>query len=1457
MPLQSLHSTSSLSLERLYPAFYRQAGIRLITQLKEPPLSSLQDFEFPKASVVHYFDNEELLLGPEPQDPLFKKYPSRILVQHIQELHEPIGKPRLNRGNPPAVLFREYHQRYRSMRRMHDYNKSMRQEMTLLVVNYCHLSSLFLYMRSVFGNYYKWYNAYKTYFYQINEKMKGNERQHFIMARVPDRLPGRKTLRKLSADYTKIPRKLLSVLSKPDYFLLVEMWKWFGEDRRSSLMGQIDSAHYRRLNIVWVEGAEYFVMNLGQLLSIDPSVDAPEDAADDEGASRLQRRILLLWKQLYDRRQSMSGNVVTPASSDKDTEADVVDDVESTPRRVSITTPRPQAERIPITPPESVVDTSADDDEEEGVTQIKVGTTTVDVKATDDDVLSEDDEDDELDQLDKLSEQIESDDTDSDVLSQVNLEDLIVPENPTDALLEQINERLDNGEITPAQHKRFLAMVGKFKELKAPGTDIPLEAFAQIDPETLEIIEEETNIPVSGGVIDESMNQSSVQVFDSKYIETTMDKDIAGVVCSLQRAGIFVTDFRSEEIEDVSNHYRIYTLRITPLDGQPSTIRFRLPVIQPDGTFIANGIRYRLKSQRSDLPIRKTKPHEVALTSYYAKVFIERSQKSVVNYPKWLINQIRLIGDDPEDTRITNMKLIETFDHEVLMPRIYTILASSFREFTIQNKYIIYVDYFHRGEVIGDDVIQANEFEGYTVIGYTKGKNRHPILIDENDTFYIRDGKDLTVLGTIEELLDLDASKAPVEIAEFRLFSKNMPVGVILGHHFGLSKLISILQVRMRRVPQGTRLNLQSNEYAVRFADETLVFDRENKKAQLILAGLNRYHREIERYNVDLFDQQDVWENVMEDNGIRIGTIRELRFAMEMFVDPITYEILKDMDEPTSLDLLIIRACELLLTDWHPKENDIHHQRVRGYERMVGTVYTETMRSIRRHRSRGMGAQNKIEQNPEAVWQNVVNGDASVSQVEELNPIENLKEKELITYSGTGGRSGQTIVKRIRAFHENDIGVISEATTDSGTVGVNTYSSYNPQIRNLRGITKLPTEDTYNNPSSLLSTSALLAPAADMDDGKRINFISIQNKHVVATEGAHAMPLRTGMEAALSHRVDDVYAYTAKQNGKVTEVTSTHIAIEYKDGSVVRIELGRRYGTVTGTTIPHEVITHFKVGDTFKVGQAIAYNAGFFEGDPLSPGEVLYKGGVLAKVAILERAHTYEDASVISKGLATKLTTGLSHIRTVVVGFKDVIRNLVNVGSTVDIETILCTIEDEVAAKSDLFDDDSIDTLNLLSSNAPKAKHEGVIERIEILYHGDIEDMSESLQTLAKASDRARSIRLRRLGKKPVTGQIDGTTRVGKNAIDFESLVIQFYITEKLDFGIGDKVTFGNQLKSIVSYVMEDGNTTESGVEIDALFSYLGIKNRIVLSPEIMGTTNTLLKIMSQRVAATYFKEKG
>ena len=74
--------------------------------------------------------------------------------------------------------------------------------------------------------------------------------------------------------------------------------------------------------------------------------------------------------------------------------------------------------------------------------------------------------------------------------------------------------------------------------------------------------------------------------------------------------------------------------------------------------------------------------------------------------------------------------------------------------------------------------------------------------------------------------------------------------------------------------------------------------------------------------------------------------------------------------------------------------------------------------------------------------------------------------------------------------------------------------------------------------------------------------------------------------------------------------------------------------------------------------------------------------------------------------------------------------------------------------------------------------------------------------------------------------------------------------------GSGDKIVFGNQLKSVLSRVMSGVNETKSGKPIDAIFGYQSISNRIVQSAELIGTTNTLLKLISKEVVDIYHKHQ-
>lgn len=484
------------------------------------------------------------------------------------------------------------------------------------------------------------------------------------------------------------------------------------------------------------------------------------------------------------------------------------------------------------------------------------------------------------------------------------------------------------------------------------------------------------------------------------------------------------------------------------------------------------------------MPIRKVSPVRVALTSYYGKVFVERSSKVANNYPNWLTNQLIAIGFDPDDKRVSDIKPSNVFNHLDRVPKLYSTLAQRMRSFKCVG-IEFYLEYSRRGEYFGDKAVEAAESDtkGLVVIG-RKGTNL--VAVDFNDTLYVSKGRSWDPLGKLEEILDLDLSKVPLEMAELVVFNKAVPVGIALAYYLGLEKLIKSLKPSsFRRVQTGDRLNLIQGEYAVKFSDESLIFHRDDKIVALLMGGFNAYHKQIRNYSVYDFDQRDVYLNILEATGVGVRYLRELDLLKDMFIDPITFDLLVGMKEPTEWLGLLMRSTELLVTDWAPAETDMDYMRIKGYERIAGAVYSELVRSVRVHSARQGSSTNKLELAPNAIWQ-TIQEDPSKGLVEESNPIECLRTQEAVTFGGTGGRSRRSMVKRSRVFHRNDMGVISESTVDSGDVAINTFLTADPNFNSLRG-----TVNRYDSGSDgaarLMSTASLVSPCADRDDPKRVN----------------------------------------------------------------------------------------------------------------------------------------------------------------------------------------------------------------------------------------------------------------------------------------------------------------------------------------------------------------------------------
>lgn len=360
-------------------------------------------------------------------------------------------------------------------------------------------------------------------------------------------------------------------------------------------------------------------------------------------------------------------------------------------------------------------------------------------------------------------------------------------------------------------------------------------------------------------------------------------------------------------------------------------------------------------------------------------------------------------------------------------------------------------------------------------------------------------------------------------------------------------------------------------------------------------------------------------------------------------------------------------------------------------------------------------------------------------------------------------------------------------------------------------------------------------------------------RHIVPCRGYDVFPVVTGYDKIIGQRTSSLFSTTARQDGKVVSIGEKGMVVEYADGSTQSIELGRRYGEASGQTIPHQVVGTVVVGEKFKAGDLLAYNPAFFKTSPLDPKTPVWKSGAIATVVLGESPFTLEDSSAISREFAERLSTQSTKVKQVVINFSQEVHKLAKPGTTLDAEDILCVIEDAVTAGAKLFDEENLERLKLLSSNAPKAKFAGVLERIEVFYHGDKEDMSSSVRQLVEYSDKQLAKRLADQGKKRQTGSVDEGYRVDGTPLMLDTLCINFYITADMEIVRGDKLVFANQLKSVIGKVLTTDITTVGGMKIDAFFGQKSVDNRIVNSPELMGSAAMLAEAAAKKMAALYF----
>jgi len=472
--------------------------------------------------------------------------------------------------------------------------------------------------------------------------------------------------------------------------------------------------------------------------------------------------------------------------------------------------------------------------------------------------------------------------------------------------------------------------------------------------------------------------------------------------------------------------------------------------------------------------------------------------------------------------------------------------------------------------------------------------------------------------------------------------------------------------------------------------------------------------------------------------------------------------------------------------------------------------------------------------------------------VDDLNPIAALKQVEDVTYLGNGGRSKETMNENAREFNQSEVGIISEAVKDSGDVGISVFMSANPQLDNVRGVNL--NKRKKPGPSNIFSTSAMLAPVTDKDDGKRTNFVSIQNSHTIPMNKMRVPAVRTGYEAILPYRVDAKYCVMAKEDGKVMKVDDRSIEVMFKSGKRQKINLGSWHGKEeAGVSYKHTVITDLKKGNTFKRGNTITYDKAFFEPDIFDKTRVIFKTGSLFRISLVEVPETYEDSTSLSKKSSKDFATNIIKSKSFVLKNESGVYNMVKVGDKVEPNDPLFTITDiDMGENEKQFDDKSLAILQNIKNKNPKAKLRGTIDHIRVFYNCELKEMSPSLRKLAKLSD---AMLAKEQMKDGMTGRVNNSYSIKGRPLIEDEVEVKIYISTNVEMSTGDKGVVSNQLKSTIGEIYDyDVKTADDGIDVDGMFSTRSIAARIVTSASIVGTTTTLLRKVSEGAVNMYFK---
>ena len=992
-------------------------------------------------------------------------------------------------------------------------------------------------------------------------------------------------------------------------------------------------------------------------------------------------------------------------------------------------------------------------------------------------------------------------------------------------------------------------------------------------------------------ILNEEVKHNKTIDFDNSYYAKQNKKDLANIFSAFNNdedVKLFVKDIQVENTSDVFTKKETYTIKYQDEKKQLHTFKINYPILKDGKFIISGGGRKLILKQLLLLPIVKTKPDIVQITTNYNKLFVYRFGEKLSDgtefIKKLLLQDLSksIVKDSGFNYRRGNTSS-KNKGFETSLE--YTELSKNFS--FIENKKISIV--FNQKEII--NIIASKGIKPYILnesiipVGFIKEANELVYVNTKTGEIFAKDGKGVKKVNEnltyfiIENILK--TSLTDDKMKEFYAFSpsktlaytraritgRTIPTVVILSYETGLQNVIERYGISYEFVKKD-RVAKEFGKKRLKFKDGYLIYSSLDLKSTLLLDGLTLI--DTAEWNFEQMNTKDPYIEYFNDfHGSRnIG--KGLHNMLSLMVDPITKEVLEDLKLPTNIIDIMLYANTLLSTSNYKAMNDMSCYRLRGAEQVNAVLYKILADSFKTYKdTSNNGNPIKISVDPDILFKKL-NSEKTVDEYSILNPSLEVDKASSVTYKGPSGINlDDAYTTELRAYSPSMYGIVSTPTPDSAKCGAVRQLAYDPKILNIRGMLDLD-RSNRNTSTNLYCPSELLNNfTCTHADPPRIGMQTTQQKHTIPVNVQSRPLFGTGIDKTLPYVISDDFVVAAIQGGTLEKIDNKNelAILKYDDGTTDVIDISEVVSKNSngGFYIANRKELTIKEGQKFKKGSILAKNPSYFKGS--DPEDVIYSTGKLCKIAIVSRDGTFEDSSMISQKMSKDMTTNITMKKEVNLGVNSNVEFVIKKGAHVKTGDPLVIFDTS-------FEDSSInmllgdlgDEIDELTTNELHSKYTGRIVDINMYYNHEIEEYTPSVQKILKeyVSKNKTKVKVTNdlLGKESLrlvnVKAVDKINTVKIKGTDVDGILIEIFIEYEDALGVGDKITFATALKTTISDVFDEGEAPytefEPDEELDAVFPSLSIITRMTtdlyfqlfLNKGLLGLKKEVAKIWNE-----------